>query len=286
MHWTWIVLIVMGCVLAPFFVVFVMSMLYYRCVRGIKPPKGDYQRVGHGSKFKRLFFDFPRQWALDHLTFNPDYFREYGVHMFAGKQGAGKTITMVYMLNRFKRMYPKLKVNTNFEYAYQDGRIDHWTDMIDNSNGIYGVLDCIDEVQNWFNSLQSKDFPVEMISELTQQRKQRRAIFCTTQVFSRASKPIREQVYFLYLPVTLFGCFTIVRRYEPILSGDDGQIKEKKLRGLFFFIQNRELRESFDTYLKIQKMRKEGFKSEGDQLRDSESGLSLEVKKRKIKVQS
>lgn len=267
--------VLLGIVVVPFVVVFVSSLFYYRVIKGIQPPVGEYKYVSHGSKFKRFFYNFPRQFALDHLTFNPDFFKEYGVHLIAGEQGSGKTITMVYMLNRWRKMYPKLKVNTNFEYVFQDGRIDHWHDLIDSTNGIYGVLDCIDEIQNWFNSLQSKDFPVEMITELTQQRKQRRAILATSQVFSRVSKPIREQTYFLYLPITLGGCLTIVRKYKPMISGDTGLAKEKKLRGLFFFVHTKELRESFDTYLKIQKMREQGFKEDPEQLRDNNMAVKL-----------
>jgi len=267
-------------VLVMIMFVFLLSLFYYRVIKRIKPPVGEYRSYAHGSKLKRIFFDFPRQFAYDHLTFNPDYFREYGVHLIAGEQGSGKTITMVYMLNRFRKMYPKLKVNTNFEYMFQDGRVDNWHDLIDSTNGIYGVLDCIDEIQNWFNSLQSKDFPVDMITELTQQRKQRRAIIATSQVFSRVAKPIREQTYFLYLPVTLFGCVTIVRKYKPEISGDTGQTKEKRLRGLFFFVHNRVLRDSFDTYLKIRKMREQGFKEDSEQLRDDNSVLNINVGKR------
>lgn len=258
------VVCILGVCFFIFFGVFAFSMFYFRILKGIRPPTGEFSNVGYGSKIKRIFVDFPRQFALDHLTFNPDYFKEYGVHLIAGEQGSGKTITMAYMLNRFKKMYPKLKVNTNFEYKYQDGAIEHWRDLVDSENGIYGVLDCIDEIQNWFSSLQSKDFPPEMITELTQQRKQRRAILATSQVFSRVSKPIREQTYYLYLPVTIAGCLTIVRRYKPIISGETGLAKEKKLRGVFFFVHNNELRDSFDTYLKIRKMSKQGFKSDVD----------------------
>lgn len=261
----------LGAVVVPIGLVFLLSLFYYRVIRGIRPPVGEYKNVGYGSKLKRVLFDFPRQFAYDHLTFNPDYFKEYGVHLIAGEQGSGKTVTMVYMLNRFRKMYPKLKVNTNFEYVFQDGRIDNWTDLIDSTNGIYGVLDCIDEIQNWFNSLQSKDFPVDMITELTQQRKQRRAILATSQVFSRVSKPVREQTYFLYLPCTAFGCLTIVRKYKPIISGETGLAKDKKLRGLFFFVHNKELRDSFDTYLKIKKMREQGFKEDSVRLIDSQT---------------
>ena len=156
------------------------------------------------------------------------------------------------MLLRLKKMYPRLKIKTNFNFNYQDGEINHWKDIVSSTNGIYGEINVIDEVQNWFNSLQSKDFPIEMISEITQQRKQRKCIIGTSQVFSRVAKPIREQTYFLYEPVTLFGCLTIVRKYKPLLSAD-GLTDTKNLIGMFFFVHNKELRESFDTYHKIEK---------------------------------
>ncbi len=108
-------------------------------------------------------------------------------------------------------------------------------------NGIYGEIDVLDEIQNWFNSLQSKDFPPEMLTEITQQRKQTKMILGTSQVFSRLAKPIREQTYMLYEPTTLFGCLTFVRKYE-IETNADGLADNKKYRGCFFFIQNEELR--------------------------------------------
>ena len=79
-------------------------------------------------------------------------------------------------------------------------------------NGIYGEIDVLDEIQNWFNSLQSKDFPPEMLTEITQQRKQTKMILGTSQVFSRLAKPIREQTYMLYEPTTLFWLFNICKK--------------------------------------------------------------------------
>jgi ATP-dependent Clp protease ATP-binding subunit ClpX len=226
----------------------------------MKPLKGEYKKVGYGWKIKRLLWDFPKQLMYDKLTFDPDYFREYGVHIVAGKQGSGKTVTVAYMLRRFQKMYPKLKVSTNFEYKHEDGQINHWKDMLGAENGIYGEVLVIDEIQNWFNSNQSKDFPVEMLTEITQQRKQRKCIIGTSQVFTRVAKPIREQTYFLYQPYTLAGCLTIVLKFEPVIKAGDGNLDKKKFRGLFFFAHNNELRESFDTYHKIEKMVEGGFK--------------------------
>lgn len=255
------VLMLTAPIIVPFVCLYIGFFVYWRFVKGIKPKKGVSRYVGYGNKLKRIFWDMPKQHVYDRLVFDPDYFQEYGVHIVAGEQGSGKTVTVAYMLRRFKQMYPRLVIKTNFNYKYQDSEINHWTDVISSENGIYGEIDVIDEMQNWFNSLQSKDFPIEMMTEITQQRKQRKCIIGTSQVFTRVAKPIREQTYILYEPVTLFGCLTIVRKFKPILS-EDGIADGKNLIGMFFFVHDKELRESFDTYHKIEKMAKTGFKSE------------------------
>ena len=245
---------------SPFLASCLVWFVYWRVFKKIKPVKGEYKKVKHGWKIKRLLIDFPKQLMYDWLVFDPDFFREYGVHIVAGEQGSGKTVTVAYLLRRYQKMYPKLKVKTNFEYKHEDGQINDWRDIIASENGIYGEINVIDEVQNWFNSLQSKDFPIEMMTEITQQRKQRKCIIWTSQVFTRVAKPIREQTYILYEPKTLFGCLTVVFKYKPEIKADSGNPDKKKFRGLFFFVHSKELRESFDTYHKIEKMVKGGFK--------------------------
>lgn len=231
----------------------------YYYFKGFRRLKGSYKYVGYGNFFKKIFYEFPKQYVYDSITRNPDEFRDFGFHMICGKQGTGKTITLVYLLLRYQKMYPKLKVDTNMYYKYQDKQINSWKDIVFTDNGIYGQISVIDEVQTWFSSNQSKDFPPEMLKEITQQRKQRKVIFGTSQVFTRVAKPIREQVYMVYEPVTLFGCLTFVRKYEPVLDSKDGNITKSKLRGFFFFVHNKKIREAFDTYHKIEDMANSGF---------------------------
>jgi hypothetical protein len=247
-------------VTAPFMFMCFCWYIYWRGFKRMKPIKGEYKKIKHGWKIKRLLWDFPKQLMYDRLNFDPDFFREYGVHMVAGKQGSGKTVTVAYMLRRFQKMYPKLKVKTNFDYKHEDGQINHWKDTLGADNGIYGEILVVDETQNWFNSLQSKDFPIEMMTEITQQRKQRKCIIGTSQVFERVAKPIREQTYMLYQPFTIAGCLTVVFKFEPVIKSDSGNPDKKRFRGIFFFVHNQELRESFDTYHKIEKMVEGGFK--------------------------
>lgn len=246
-------------VVVPLLVSFVGFYIYWRHVRKLPRLKGESQEVGYGNFLKRIFWDFPKQWWYDQCTRDPDFFPEKGVHIIAGEQGKGKTSALVWLLLWFKKRYPKVKTKTNFGYKHQDGEINHWTDLTQINNGIYGEIMVLDEIQNWFSSLQSKDFPPEMLTELTQLRKQRACIFGTSQVFNRVAKPIREQTHYIYEPITLFGCLTIVRKFKPTFNAD-GVVENKNQVAMWFFVHNAELRDSFDTYHKIQKMVKQGFK--------------------------
>lgn len=212
----------------------------------------------------RILWQLPWQIVNDSFHRQDYEFCENGFHLIVGEQGTGKTITLVWLLMQYRKQYPKLKIRTNMGYKYEDGEIKSWKDLVFHSNGVYGQIDVLDEVQNWFNSLQSKDFPVEMFQEITQQRKQRKMIIGTSQVWQRVAKPIREQVKYVYKPITLFGCLTIVTKYKPVVN-DEGAVDELKPRGTFFFVHNDELRDAFDTYKKIQFMSLKGFKPQAPQ---------------------
>ena len=224
-------------------------------MKPIKKIRSDFKTPGI---LKRLFIYFPRRFVLDLLTRNPNEFNMYGLHLFVGEQGSGKTVATVEFLQRIKGQFPLCKIATNFEYKEQDSAIEHWKDFIFNNNGIYGQVDVIDEIQNWFSSNQSKDFPPEMIQEITQQRKQRKIFIGTTQRFERMAKPLREQVNYIYYPMTIAGCLTIVKVCKPKIDSD-GQIKEQKVVRRYFFIHTDEIRNSFDTYHKIKKQAESGF---------------------------
>lgn len=218
-------------------------------------------RLPRKSFIERLLWELPYQLVCDMYNTQDYEFKENGFHLIVGEQGTGKTITVVYLLEQYRKQYPKIKIRTNMKYQHEDGEIKSWRDLVFKNNGIYGQIDVLDEVQNWFNSLQSKDFPVEMFQEITQQRKQRKMIIGTSQVWQRVAKPIREQVKLVYKPVTLFGCLTIVRVFKPLVNSEGG-IDEMKYRGCFFFVHNKELRDAFDTYHKIQVMSLKGFKAQ------------------------
>ena len=45
---------------------------------------------------------------------------------YVGKQGSGKTISLVERLERYRRDFPDVYIMTNFGYIYEDEPLDDW----------------------------------------------------------------------------------------------------------------------------------------------------------------
>lgn len=261
----------LGFLLLPFFVSTFFFIIYYY-LKGKRRKKPKYRRkikkfsiIGWiFSIFKRLLWDLPRRFVLDWYNRNPDAFNEYGVHLFAGEQGSGKSIAVAEFILRLKKMYPACKVLTNIDFKEQDGKITSPDDFIMNNNGEFGMIVFLDEIQNWFSSMESKNFPPEALEDITQQRKQRKIFVGTSQVFMRVSKPIREQTTLLYKPLTVAGCLTVVRVYKCKLD-DSGSVKNEVLRKLYFFVHTDEIRHAYDTYERVERLASKGYKPRSEQ---------------------
>ncbi len=266
--------IIFICFLAFAFAFMCICFFIYYTIKGLRPIPCELRQFKEKFILWRLFVDLPRRIVLDRLTLDPNIFRPFGLWLICGKQGCGKTMLLTYLLRKYRHIYPRLKVKTNYNYVFEDGVIGHWQDLIDSNNGIYGEIDVIDEIHSWFSSLQSKDFPPEMLSEVSQQRKQRKLIIGTAQVFTRCAKPIREQTYLILQPTTLFGCLTLVRELIPVLD-DAGNVLKYKFKRIFFFVHDDELRTSYDTYKRIQNLAAAGFKPQSEQLTNYSNELAL-----------
>jgi len=238
-----------------FLVVFNFIVLHFK---GYRFKKGIRGKRIKKKLIRELFINFPRRMCLDILNREPDFFCYQGLHLFCGEQGSGKTIALVEFMLRMQKEYPLCKTMTNFAYVNEDIVLEDWRQLIDFKNGHRGVVVGIDELQNWFSSNDSRNFPVEMLEVVTQNRKNRRVILGTSQVFTRLAKPLREQATLVYLPITLFGCLTIVRVKKPVLTSD-GELKEYKSRGWYWFVHNDEIRNAYDTYKVIERLGRTGF---------------------------
>lgn len=206
-------------------------------------------------------------WYRDIRSYNKEKFRPYGLYMFCGKQGAGKTMGLVYTLERYRKQYPNAKIYSNMQYEYETAPLKSLNDLLDKSlyNGEKGTIFVIDEIQNEFSCATSKDFPETLLQLVTMQRKQKIVILATSQVFTRVAKPLREQCFFV------IDCFTFLGRYTRLkwFFADDynqyvdnptpkAKLKMRKKRK-DCFVQSDRLRDLYDSYALVARMSRHGF---------------------------
>lgn len=225
---------------------------------GARLKKGEHIRVPKPPLWKNLLYYLPKQMVADYFAHDPEFFRYQGCIVFTGRQGYGKTIAMAEQALCWRKEYPKAKCITNFALKDESEKLNDWRLLVGYKNGIQGVIACIDEMQNWFSSNQSKNFPPEMLEVITQNRKNRRVIMGTAQSFNRLAKPIREQATEVRKCYTFFGCLTFVHRVYPELDSN-GDVDSWKHRGWYYFVHNAELRESYDTWKVIESLKESGF---------------------------
>lgn len=267
--------VIIGIALIPFVVMCIIKYVYYRS-KGYKVKQREYLSTYHKPNFfKRLFWDFPDRFVKDRLTLNPDAFPYNGLIMVCGEQGSGKSCASVHALLALKKMYPKLLTLSNIYLNFQDGTIESPDDLIFKNNGEYGCVKFLDEIQNWFNSNESANFPPEMLQEICQQRKQNSLIIGTCQRFNRIGKAIREQTSFLLLPITVCGCLTIVRVYK-IKCDTNGEISDKRRVKTYFFVQTDEIRDAYNTFEKVKRLSMKGWKPRTEQI-TADSGTTVPI---------
>lgn len=216
-------------------------------------------------KIKIKLYDFMRWLLVDFLTRDErkGIFNKFGFTIFCGRQGAGKTISLVNELNNIHDEFPNCIIVTNFKYEYADHIMKDWKDFFEIRNGTDGVVFAIDEIQSEYNAESWKDFPENLLSEISMQRKQRIKILSTSQVFSRVVKQIREQTFSVVMCNTYFGRWTFCKEYDAAeySTSDTPYTLKEKCKPIYkwSFVQSNALRACYDTYEKIERMKKTTF---------------------------
>lgn len=188
-------------------------------------------------------------------------FNDFGLTAFVGRQGSGKSMSMVERLEEIRRDYPNVMIMTNFGYIHEDQALTDWQQLLDIRHD-QGIVFCIDEIQNEFDVYESRNFNLDILKVITQQRKQGIKILATSQVFTRVSKPLREQCFEVVECSTLLGRWTFQRcfdadDYNLMIDNPnpDKQIKvPRKWRKNF--VQNDSLRSKYNSYAVIESMKK------------------------------
>lgn len=186
---------------------------------------------------------------------HPDYFYPEGITIFSGSQGDGKTLSASRLATNILRDYPKAIFCTNTNIKSIFNKTVEFTGLESLEivqNGEQGVVYFIDEIQNYLNSLMSRNIPLSTIVELTQQRKQRKLIIGTSQVYSRMAKPLREQVRNVVICKKYFWFFQVNKLIDSQETKEDSNGKLKSYpKKTFIWIHNPLFYKNYNTYSKI-----------------------------------
>lgn len=202
------------------------------------------------------------KYNMDFRKNNPDYFDPEGIMIFSGSQGSGKTLSAVQYVLKVLKEYPKAILCSNVDILDlpEETQVIEYDglDCLKNiENGQFGVIYFIDEIHLELNSLESKNIDMDVIVELSQQRKQRKHIVGTTQVYMRMAKPLREQVKDIILCKNYFK----ILQYNQLIDGfnsyeEGGKLKADVVRKYWWF-HSPELYKLYDTYAKMRRYKKE-----------------------------
>ena len=190
-----------------------------------------------------LLIDYPIISFEDYLQKNKkQLIKKYNIEEFTSFENAESQRELLY--NDY------LQNNRVFEFKNAD-------DLSRYNNGELGVIFLIDEVQLYFNSLESKNINPDVMVQISQQRKQRKHIVCTSQVFGRMAKPLREQFSSVIICKNLLGFLQFNRLVDRDSISDTESTTGTELKGQvkkrFLWLHNPKFYKRYDTYYVIKR---------------------------------
>ena len=192
----------------------------------------------------------------------------YGIYGYFGLPGYGKTMAMSWELLELRKKYQdKIYIFTNYGFKEEDKPFDNWRMLLETYDK--PAIFAWDEVQNEFNSRDFKNFPVELLTLLTQNRKGHgKRIYYTAQRYNRVDKVFRELSFRVGDCRTLFGRYTRVKWYD---TEDYEQLQnsyrvEDKMKMRCYkkdkFIQTDDIRNSYDSYQMLESAKNKEYISQ------------------------
>lgn len=178
-----------------------------------------------------------------------------GSRVYVGYQGDGKTLSMVHdAIELSKQMpcaiYSNLKLK-NIKYQFLDSDNDLSAALAAQTpQGLLGSLILLDEAHLFFNK--KKGIPIEVLTAISQQRKDRKRICFTSQIWEEMDLSIRKQVKEI-VRCRRFGCLQInhITDGESLKWDDRENEWVGKSLGYKIFKHTEPLYQSFDTRQKI-----------------------------------
>lgn len=131
-----------------------------------------------------------------HWTKPPSKQFPVGMVVYKGLQGKGKSLSMTVDAYNIKAEFPMCNVYSNMmlkgiKYNFISNNAD-LINALNTNNGSDGTLFVLDEAQNLFNK--KSGVPFEVMAQFCQNRKNRRCILMTTQIWEDLDVMLRKQV--------------------------------------------------------------------------------------------
>lgn len=178
-----------------------------------------------------------------------------GSKVYKGFQGSGKTLSMVFDAYQLKKEFPKCKIFSNvilcdIDYTYiKDDVI--LEQALTCQNGADGVLILLDEAHLYFNK--KNGIPLDVLTCISQQRKDRRRLCFTSQIWEELDVSLRKQVKEVVDCRNIFGKIQIntISDGETISYDKMAGTWTAKKKGTIVFKHSDKLYNLFDTRQKI-----------------------------------
>lgn len=241
-----------------FFIIYITwdSIYKYLYLPPVQAKKNHF-RTYNGLLYY-VFDLLPRRIAEFAQAKSDKSFDEFGLILYCGPQGQGKTYSMVHEVTKIYATYPDCKIYGNLWTMLNDKTIDTWHELVFAENGNNGLVFMFDEISLWWNS-RFRDLNPLVLQELVQNRKNKRVIFGTCQNISMCDRQIRLQSTEYRNCHCLLGAFIFCTCWQPVFDMSTGELIDKHFLGFKFYAQDDCIRYSYDTYQTIKRLAESGF---------------------------
>lgn len=179
-----------------------------------------------------------------------------GSRVYKGFQGSGKTLSMVKYALDLAEAFPNCKVFSNFHIRGVNNfkLIESDNDLksaLSLKNGRDGVLVLLDEAHLYFGK--KSGISLDVLTSISQQRKDRRRIVFSSQIWEELDISLRKQVK------EIVGCRCFLGKFQFNTISNGESLRYDKLQSCYvadkirteIFKHNADLYNSYDTLEKI-----------------------------------
>ena len=179
----------------------------------------------------------------------------FGIIAYVGGVGEGKTLSIVERLENTKKLYKNVdvKIYTNFGYVNQDEEIKSIEDII---NADDNSIIAIDEVHTLFGSREWKEFPISMLSLITQNRKHSKQLLFTSQDFALMDVSLRRLCNYIVECKILSGRWVFQKAFRPNdYKPIENEFRPRHRAWRYSFIATDEMFDLYDTFKIIESIK-------------------------------